>query len=105
MAAITGAHHTSFTVADLDRSLTFFRDLLGRERAASRADRLDDRASTVAAVVAQPVEMGEDLVGGRTHTQTVSDPPADGQQSGPIAASACSAAAVSRPSRTLVYFV
>jgi lactoylglutathione lyase len=31
MAAITGAHHTSFTVADLDRSLEFFRDVLGLE--------------------------------------------------------------------------
>src|SRR5262245_12690319 len=31
MSRITGAHHTSFTVADLDKSLTFFRDLLGLE--------------------------------------------------------------------------
>jgi catechol 2,3-dioxygenase-like lactoylglutathione lyase family enzyme len=31
MAEIKGAHHTSFTVADLDRSLGFFRDLLGLE--------------------------------------------------------------------------
>jgi catechol 2,3-dioxygenase-like lactoylglutathione lyase family enzyme len=31
MAAILGAHHTSFTVADLERSLTFFRDVLGLE--------------------------------------------------------------------------
>jgi catechol 2,3-dioxygenase-like lactoylglutathione lyase family enzyme len=31
MAAIIGAHHTSFTVADLDRSLAFFRDVLGLE--------------------------------------------------------------------------
>ena len=28
---ITGADHTSFTVADLDRSLTFYRDMLGME--------------------------------------------------------------------------
>jgi len=28
---ITGADHTSFTVADLDRSLAFYRDLLGFE--------------------------------------------------------------------------
>lgn len=28
---ITGADHTSFTVADLDRSLAFYRDLLGLE--------------------------------------------------------------------------
>src|SRR6266851_2054583 len=31
MAGIMGAHHTSFTVADLDRSLAFFRDALGLE--------------------------------------------------------------------------
>jgi catechol 2,3-dioxygenase-like lactoylglutathione lyase family enzyme len=31
MAAISGVHHTSFTVADLDASLAFFRDLLGLE--------------------------------------------------------------------------
>jgi catechol 2,3-dioxygenase-like lactoylglutathione lyase family enzyme len=28
---ITGTDHTSFTVADLDRSLTFYRDMLGME--------------------------------------------------------------------------
>jgi catechol 2,3-dioxygenase-like lactoylglutathione lyase family enzyme len=29
MPGVVGAHHTSFTVADLDRSLAFFRDQLG----------------------------------------------------------------------------
>jgi catechol 2,3-dioxygenase-like lactoylglutathione lyase family enzyme len=29
MGGIAGAHHTSFTVADLERSLVFFRDRLG----------------------------------------------------------------------------
>ncbi|MCI0465175.1 MAG: VOC family protein [Gemmataceae bacterium] len=29
MPGIVGAHHTSFTVADLERSLAFFRDRLG----------------------------------------------------------------------------
>ena len=28
MARIVGVHHTSFTVADLDRSVAFFRDVL-----------------------------------------------------------------------------
>jgi catechol 2,3-dioxygenase-like lactoylglutathione lyase family enzyme len=28
---VVGAHHTSFTVADLDRSIEFFRDVLGLE--------------------------------------------------------------------------
>src|SRR6266508_3549551 len=31
MASITGIHHTSFTVSDLDRSLAFFRDVLRME--------------------------------------------------------------------------
>jgi catechol 2,3-dioxygenase-like lactoylglutathione lyase family enzyme len=31
MAGITGAHHTSFTVADLEKSVAFFRDVLGLE--------------------------------------------------------------------------
>jgi catechol 2,3-dioxygenase-like lactoylglutathione lyase family enzyme len=31
MPRITGVHHTSFTVADLERSLVFFRDVLGLE--------------------------------------------------------------------------
>jgi catechol 2,3-dioxygenase-like lactoylglutathione lyase family enzyme len=31
MAAIQGVHHTSFTIADLDRSVAFFRDILGLE--------------------------------------------------------------------------
>jgi catechol 2,3-dioxygenase-like lactoylglutathione lyase family enzyme len=31
MAEIKGAHHTSFTVAHLEQSLEFFRDLLGLE--------------------------------------------------------------------------
>jgi len=31
MPGIVGAHHTSFTVADLDLSLVFFRDRLGLE--------------------------------------------------------------------------
>jgi catechol 2,3-dioxygenase-like lactoylglutathione lyase family enzyme len=31
MAAVVGVHHTSFTVADLQRSVAFFRDALGLE--------------------------------------------------------------------------
>ena len=31
MNRVTGIHHTSFTVADLDRSVAFFRDRLGLE--------------------------------------------------------------------------
>ena len=41
MAGITGAHHTSFTVADLDRSLEFFRDRLGLEVVFTREVRDD----------------------------------------------------------------
>src|SRR5258708_7628314 len=36
MPGIVGAHHTSFTVADLDSSLTFFRDRLGLEVVVTR---------------------------------------------------------------------
>ena len=31
MARVVGIHHTSFTVADVDRSVAFFRDALGLE--------------------------------------------------------------------------
>ncbi len=41
MAGIVGAHHTSFTVADLDRSLAFFRDRLGLEVLFTREVRAD----------------------------------------------------------------
>jgi catechol 2,3-dioxygenase-like lactoylglutathione lyase family enzyme len=37
MPGIVGAHHTSFTVAELDRSLAFFRDRLGLTVLATRA--------------------------------------------------------------------
>jgi catechol 2,3-dioxygenase-like lactoylglutathione lyase family enzyme len=36
MPGVVGAHHTSFTVADLGRSLEFFRDWLGLEVVATR---------------------------------------------------------------------
>jgi len=38
---IIGAHHTSFTVADLERSVAFFRDVLGLELAYQREVRDD----------------------------------------------------------------
>lgn len=41
MAAITGAHHTSFTVADLDKSVAFFREILGLELIFQREVRED----------------------------------------------------------------
>jgi catechol 2,3-dioxygenase-like lactoylglutathione lyase family enzyme len=41
MARVVGVHHTSFTVADLDRSLAFFRDRLGLEVVALREVRDD----------------------------------------------------------------
>ena len=37
MPGVVGAHHTSFTVADLGRSLEFFRDRLGLEVVVTRA--------------------------------------------------------------------
>ena len=36
MTMIRGAHHTSFTVANLEQSLSFFRDLLGLEALGTR---------------------------------------------------------------------
>jgi catechol 2,3-dioxygenase-like lactoylglutathione lyase family enzyme len=41
MAGVVGAHHTSFTVSNLNRSLEFFRDLLGMEVLANREIRAD----------------------------------------------------------------
>ena len=41
MHGIVGAHHTSFTVGNLDRSLAFFRDVLGFEVAVTREVRDD----------------------------------------------------------------
>src|SRR4051794_2856322 len=41
MHGIVGVHHTSFTVADLERSLTFFRDVLGLEVVGTREVRDD----------------------------------------------------------------
>ena len=41
MHAIVGAHHTSFMVANLERSLAFFRDVLGLEVLGSREIRDD----------------------------------------------------------------
>jgi catechol 2,3-dioxygenase-like lactoylglutathione lyase family enzyme len=47
MAGIVGAHHTSFTVADLDRSVEFFRDRLGLELVYVREVRQDYFAEIV----------------------------------------------------------
>ncbi len=41
MSRVVGAHHTSFTVADLDRSLAFFRDRLGLEVLYTREVRVE----------------------------------------------------------------
>jgi catechol 2,3-dioxygenase-like lactoylglutathione lyase family enzyme len=47
MNHVTGIHHTSFTVADLDRSLAFFRDRLGFELLFVREIRADYFAAIV----------------------------------------------------------
>jgi catechol 2,3-dioxygenase-like lactoylglutathione lyase family enzyme len=47
MAGLTGVHHTSFTVADLDRSVAFFRDRLGLEMLYLREVRADYFAQIV----------------------------------------------------------
>jgi catechol 2,3-dioxygenase-like lactoylglutathione lyase family enzyme len=50
MNRITGIHHTSFTVVDLDRSLAFFRDRLGLEVVSLR----EIRAEYFGAIVGLP---------------------------------------------------
>ena len=78
MAGITGAHHTSFTVADLDRSLTFFRDVLGlevlftrdeeanlvwaSERLVTFADGTQSRNGEAAAPAIQPRPAGDGIL-------------------------------------------
>lgn len=47
MAGVVGAHHTSFTVGDLHRSLEFFRDQLGLELVVAREIREDYFAQIV----------------------------------------------------------
>lgn len=47
MSHVTGVHHTSFTVADLDQSLAFFRDRLGLEVVYTREIRTEYFAAIV----------------------------------------------------------
>jgi catechol 2,3-dioxygenase-like lactoylglutathione lyase family enzyme len=47
MARVVGAHHTSFTVATLERSVAFFRDVLGLELLVMREVRDDYFGSIV----------------------------------------------------------
>lgn len=49
---VTGLHHASLTVADLDRSLHFYRDLLG----VPVREQVDAAAETFAAVSGEPVQ-------------------------------------------------
>ncbi len=47
MAGVVGAHHTSFTVAEIDRSIAFLRDQLGLELLYRREVRADYFAQIV----------------------------------------------------------
>ena len=48
--AIVGAHHTGYTVSDLDRSVAFYRDLLGFELIAAQ----EKEGGYLAAIVGYP---------------------------------------------------
>jgi catechol 2,3-dioxygenase-like lactoylglutathione lyase family enzyme len=50
MAAVSGLHHTCYTVSDLDRSLAFYRDLLGCELLAEQ----EKEGGYLAAIVGYP---------------------------------------------------
>ena len=50
MAALERIHHTSFTISDLDRSLAFYRDLLGCEVIATQ----EKEGGYLAAIVGNP---------------------------------------------------
>jgi catechol 2,3-dioxygenase-like lactoylglutathione lyase family enzyme len=66
MAAVRGLHHTSYTVSDLDRSLAFYRDLLGCEVIATQ----EKEGGYLAAIVGYPdahVRMAHLKVPGGAH--------------------------------------
>lgn len=50
MSALRTIHHTGYTVADLDRSLAFYRDLLGLETVAAQ----EKEGGYLAAIVGHP---------------------------------------------------
>jgi catechol 2,3-dioxygenase-like lactoylglutathione lyase family enzyme len=66
MAAVRGLHHTSYTVSDLDRSVAFYRDLLGCEVLAEQ----EKEGGYLAAIVGYPdahVRMAHLRVPGAEH--------------------------------------
>lgn len=66
MAAVRGLHHTCYTVSDLDRSVAFYRDLLGCEVLAEQ----EKEGGYLAAIVGYPdahVRMAHLRVPGAEH--------------------------------------
>jgi catechol 2,3-dioxygenase-like lactoylglutathione lyase family enzyme len=66
MAAVSGLHHTCYTVSDLDRSVAFYRDLLGCEVLAEQ----EKEGGYLAAIVGYPdahVRMAHLRVPGAEH--------------------------------------
>jgi catechol 2,3-dioxygenase-like lactoylglutathione lyase family enzyme len=66
MAAVRGLHHTCYTVSDLDRSVAFYRDLLGCEVLAEQ----EKEGGYLAAIVGYPdahVRMAHLRVPGTDH--------------------------------------
>lgn len=66
MAEIRGAHHTSFTVADLDRSVAFFRDVLEFELVYVR-DVRDDYFGAIVGLPGCTVRAGMFKIPGAAH--------------------------------------
>jgi catechol 2,3-dioxygenase-like lactoylglutathione lyase family enzyme len=66
MATVVGAHHTSFTVADLERSLAFFRDVLGLEVVFTREVR-DDYLGRIVGLPGSVVKAALLRIPGTTH--------------------------------------
>ena len=66
MAGIIGAHHTSFTVADLGRSVAFFRDRLGLELVSRRQVR-DDYFAAIVGLPGAAVEAALLRIPGTSH--------------------------------------
>src|SRR6266567_4416359 len=66
MTRVLGAHHTSFTVADLGRSIEFFRDRLGLEVIARRQVR-DDYFAAIVGLPGAVVEAALLRVPGSSH--------------------------------------
>ena len=75
MAAVNGLHHTCYTVSDLDRSVAFYRDLLGCDVSSTQ----EKEGGYLAAIVGYPdarVRMAHLSVPGSQHVIELFQQPA-----------------------------